>query len=119
MSLYKMIEAVRNRRGLYNVYTSRDMYHLISGYEMAVSVNKINDPTSSHFSDFAEWLRQKKPNLSNFDWLGIIEIYSTPTSSLFNFFNQFDEFLKQVPLHLPSKKLPMCSKFRTLIDFLD
>jgi hypothetical protein len=97
-TMYEHLAFMRERPALYGVYTARDMFHFISGYEIAVSVNSVNDPTVSHFFDFAEWLRQKNPNLSNFGWLSIIEIYSTPTSSLFNFFNRFDEFLKEVPL---------------------
>jgi hypothetical protein len=97
-TMYEYLNLIRERRALFGIYTARDIYQFINGFDLAIGVNQINDPTVLHFKNFANWLRLKEPKLSNFNWIGIIEIYSTSISSFEKFFNSFDEFLRENPL---------------------
>lgn len=97
-TMYELLNLIRERRALFGIYTAGDLYQFINGYDAAVGVNQINDPTVTHFKEFANWLRHKEPNLSTFSWINIIEIYSTPISSFDRFFNTFDQFLEEKPL---------------------
>lgn len=96
--MYQALKLIRERRSLFGIYTARDLYQFINGYNFAVGTNQINDPTVIHFNEFADWLRHKEPNLSNFNWINIIEIYSNSISSFDRFFNTFDQFLEENPL---------------------
>ena len=88
--LFKMLDYVNDRPGMFRVENVKDLSFLILGYSMSA----IEDKDLAYFENFSEFVQNKFQITNGQNWCQIIEFYSSSNlNSLELFRNCLNEFI--------------------------
>jgi hypothetical protein len=95
MALYGILDAMKERPGLFGVDSAESIFYFISGYQNAIAEYKISDEDLDHFNTgFLNWVRESYPNAPvHANWMSLILLYSVSRLDSANqFFSLLDKY---------------------------
>jgi hypothetical protein len=95
MALYGLLDAIKERPGLFRIDSVESIFHFISGYQFSIAEYQVVDDDLEHFEKgFLDWVRKSYTNAPpHADWLALILLYSVSRSdSVTIFFSLLDKY---------------------------
>jgi hypothetical protein len=97
--LYKHLEKMRVRPGMYGIYSVADIAMFILAYSAALHDCDIKDADCEHFGGFQDFLNKHYlfDDITSYSgWLQLLQFRSSHGQESFdNFYQFFDEYLKE------------------------
>jgi hypothetical protein len=100
-TLYQLLYAFQQKRGLLPLENVEDIYIFITGYAMSNdrSKSKVEDVELAHFLGFQKFM-EEKTGFSPRPWSVMIRFFcSSNHETIERFFEFLDEYIKKVPLN--------------------
>jgi hypothetical protein len=95
MALYGILDAIKEKPGMFRVDSVESIFYFILGYQHATSEHQISDDDLDHFhAGFLHYVRESFPvSPAHADWLSLILLYSVSRlNSLEIFFSLLDKY---------------------------
>jgi hypothetical protein len=95
MALYNILDAIKEKPGMFRIDSAESIFHFILGYQSSISEYQIVDDDLNHFEEgFLDWVRGSYTNSPpHADWLLLILLYSVSRAdSVTIFFSLLDKY---------------------------
>lgn len=103
MSLYGILDAIKEKPGLFGIDSAESVFYYILGYQGAMSEYQLSDIDVDHFNlGFLDWVRKSYPGSpSHVNWLSLVLLYSgSRMESMTLFFSLLDKYRISTGLEL-------------------